>query len=90
MTSVASAVSLAFGAGLFVNAALFVPQILAIWRKKTADGISLLTFAGFSIMQFVGALHGYLAGDLALMIGMAASFLTCTAVTILAFIYSGR
>ncbi|MDE3115306.1 MAG: hypothetical protein KGL26_06865 [Pseudomonadota bacterium] len=90
MTSVASVVSLAFGAGLFVNAALFVPQILAIWRKKTADGISLLTFAGFSIMQFVGALHGYLAGDLALMIGMAASFLTCMAVTVLAFIYSGR
>jgi MtN3 and saliva related transmembrane protein len=90
MASVASVVSVVFGAGLFVNAALFVPQALAIWRKKTADGISILTFAGFGVMQFVGARHGYLAGDLALMIGMAASFVTCTSVTVLAFIYSRR
>ena len=90
MTSVASVVSVVFGAGLFLNAALFVPQALAIWRKKTADGVSILTFAGFSVMQLVGALHGYLAGDPALLIGMAASFVTCTSVTVLALIYSRR
>lgn len=90
MTDFASLVSLVFGAGLFVNALLFVPQALAIWRKKTAEGVSLLTFAGFSAMQFVGALHGYLGGDFALMLGMAASFVTCSSVAILALVYTRR
>lgn len=83
-------VALIFGLGMIVNAFLFVPQALAIWRKRTAQGVSVLTFAGFNTMQLVGALHGYFQGDWYLAIGMFASFLTCGSVTILALIYGNR
>jgi len=36
-----------FGLGLGCNALLFVPQVLALWRKKSDVGISLITFGGF-------------------------------------------
>ncbi len=83
-------VALIFGLGMIVNAFLFVPQVLAIWRKRTAQGVSVLTFAGFNAMQFVGALHGYYQDDWYLAIGMFASLLTCGSVTVLALIYGNR
>ena len=36
-------VAIVFGLGLGCNALLFVPQIIAVWRKKTDEGISLIT-----------------------------------------------
>ena len=44
-------VAVIFGLGLVCNALLFVPQVIAVWRKKTDEGISLITFGGFSILQ---------------------------------------
>lgn len=76
-----------FGAGLFLNAALFVPQALRLWRTQRAEGVSLSTFAGFNALQITGVLQGYFQRDLALMIGMAASLLTCGSVTLLAARY---
>jgi len=76
-----------FGAGLLVNAGLFVPQALKIFKSKSAKEVSLMTFAGFNILQFIGILHGYLQGDPYLLVGMVASFLCCGAVTALAIIY---
>lgn len=38
---------------LLVNALLFLPQALRILRKKTADEISLFTYIGFWIIQFI-------------------------------------
>jgi MtN3 and saliva related transmembrane protein len=75
-----------FGFSLFVNAFIFVPQALTIWRTKTAAGVSVLTFAGFNVMQAIGAVHGILVHDLALTLGMAASLFTCGTVTILALL----
>ena len=37
-------VAVIFGLGLLCNALLFVPQAVAVWRKKTDEGISLITF----------------------------------------------
>jgi len=73
-----------FGFGMLVNAALFVPQAWRIWQQKNAQGISIVSFAGFNALQALGALHGYLQGDRALMTGMLATLVTCGAVTILA------
>ena len=81
------AVAFIFGLGMVFNAALFVPQALHLWRTKTAQGISILSFAGFNALQAVGALHGYFQHDYALMIGMVASLATCGSVTILAAHY---
>lgn len=78
-----------FGASMVANALLFVPQALAIWRKRSAEGVSVLTFAGFNAMQLVAVLHGYFQGDWYLGVGMLVSFITCGSVTVLAMIYGG-
>ena len=76
-----------FGLGLGCNAALFVPQVIAVWLKKTDEGISLITFGGFSVLQAVGIVHGAYERDWSLILGMAASLLTCGAVTALTVFY---
>jgi MtN3 and saliva related transmembrane protein len=80
-------VALLFGLGLGGNALLFVPQIIAVWRKKSDVGISLLTFGGFSILQIIGIAHGLYQQDLSLTLGMAASLLTCGTVTMLTLFF---
>ena len=82
------AVAFIFGLAMVLNAALFVPQAIHLWRTKSAKGVSILSFAGFNTLQAVGALHGYFEHDYALMIGMLASLLTCGSVTVLAARYS--
>jgi MtN3 and saliva related transmembrane protein len=76
-----------FGLGLGCNALLFVPQVLAVWRKKSDEGISLITFGGFSVLQAIGIVHGAYQRDLSLILGMAASLLTCGSVTALTVFY---
>ncbi len=79
-----------FGLALLGNAALFVPQALAVWRKKSDEGISLITFGGFCILQVIGVIHGVYERDDSLIIGLGASFLTCGTVTLLTIIYRLR
>ena len=83
-------VAVIFGLGLGCNALLFVPQVLALWRKKSDEGISLITFGGFSVLQAVGIVHGVYQRDLSLILGMAASLLTCGSVTFLTIFYRVR
>ena len=80
-------VAVIFGLALLGNAALFVPQALAIWRKKTDEGVSLITFGGFNILQLIGVVHGCYQHDLSLVVGMIASFITCGIVTCLTLYY---
>ena len=80
-------VAVIFGLGLVGNALLFVPQVLALWHKKSDEGISLITFGGFSVLQVVGIVHGLYQHDLALILGMVASLLTCGSVTALTIFY---
>jgi MtN3 and saliva related transmembrane protein len=84
------AIAFVFGLGMVLNAALFVPQAIHLWRTKTSQGVSILSFAGFNTLQAIGALHGYFQHDHALMIGMLASLLTCGSVTLLAARYSQK
>jgi MtN3 and saliva related transmembrane protein len=83
-------VAVIFGLGLGCNALLFVPQVLAVWQKKSDEGISLITFGGFSVLQVVGIVHGIYQRDLSLILGMAASLLTCGSVTLLTVYYRVR
>jgi MtN3 and saliva related transmembrane protein len=79
-----------FGLGLIGNALLFVPQALALWRKKTDEGVSLVTFGGFSVLQVLGVVHGFYEHDNSLVVGLGASFLTCGTVTALTIFYRLR
>jgi MtN3 and saliva related transmembrane protein len=83
-------VTFLFGLGLLGNATLFVPQAIAVWRKKSDEGISLITFGGFSVLQIVGIVHGVYEHDWSLIIGMSASLLTCGTVTGLTMFYRIR
>ena len=83
-------VAVAFGLGLLCNALLFVPQVLALWRKKNSEGVSLLTFGGFNVLQGIGIVHGVYQHDLSLILGMTASFIACGAVTSLTLFYRLR
>jgi MtN3 and saliva related transmembrane protein len=70
-----------FSLGLFLNAALFIPQIIRLYQKKNSRELSLLTFAGFNLIQFFTILHGYLNHDYILMLGFGLSFISCGIVT---------
>jgi MtN3 and saliva related transmembrane protein len=83
-------VAMIFGLGLVGNAILFVPQGVAVWRKKSDEGISLITFGGFSILQAIGIVHGVYQRDASLILGMAASLLSCGSVTVLTLFYRIR
>lgn len=83
-------VDVAFGLGMFINALLFVPQAIKLWRTKDAVGVSLLTFGGFNLIQILAVLHAYFVKDYILLLGFTASFFTCGAVTVLALFYKLR
>jgi MtN3 and saliva related transmembrane protein len=83
-------VAVIFGLGLLCNALLFVPQVIAVWRKKSDEGISLITFGGFSVLQAIGIVHGLYQQDPSLTLGMAASLLSCGSVTSLTVFYRVR
>jgi MtN3 and saliva related transmembrane protein len=83
-------VGVVFGLGLMANAGLFVVQAIKILRTKSAAGVSTFTFAGFSVLQVTGILHGIFQKDIYLLSGMAASLLACGTVTILSIIYRRR
>src|ERR1700678_1457215 len=83
-------VAVIFGLGLLCNALLFVPQVLAVWRKKSDEGVSLITFGGFSILQVVGIVHGLYQQDLSLILRWAPSLLSCGSVTSLPLFYRLR
>jgi MtN3 and saliva related transmembrane protein len=83
-------VAVVFGLGLIGNALLFVPQVLAVWRKKSDEGISLVTFGGFNVLQAIAIVHGVYQHDIALIQGMAASLLTCGSVTFLTLFYRAK
>jgi MtN3 and saliva related transmembrane protein len=83
-------VAVIFGLALMGNAALFVPQAIAVWRKKSDEGISLVTFGGFNVLQIIAIVHGCYQHDTSLIVGMIASLITCGAVTCLTLFYRGR
>ncbi|MCP5102105.1 MAG: hypothetical protein GY950_01935 [bacterium] len=79
-----------FGLGLMANAGLFVIQAVKIIKTKSAKGVSILTFGGFSVLQVTGILHGIFQNDMYLLSGMVASLLACGTVTVLAIIYRNK
>ncbi len=76
-----------FSIGLFINAVLFIPQIIRLYKAKHAHDVSLLTFAGFNIISVFIFLHAFIRNDLLLMLGYALTLITNTTVTILIIWY---
>ncbi|OGT05938.1 MAG: hypothetical protein A2103_02690 [Gammaproteobacteria bacterium GWF2_41_13] len=76
-----------FSAALIINALLFIPQALRIFKEKSAADVSLLTFGGFLFIQLMIVLHGIINHDYLLIIGYLFSMVTCGAVVILTLMY---
>lgn len=87
MNWVKSFIEIVFSLGLFINAALFIPQIIRLYKSKNAEGFSLLTFGGFNAIQIFIILHGYLHRDYLLIGGYILSLITCGTVTYMIFLY---
>jgi len=80
-------INIVFGVGLFINALLFIPQIINLLRKKHADDVSLLTFAGFNVINIFVILHGVIVNDQLLILGYFLSCVTNSLVTYLIIWY---
>ena len=76
-----------FSISLIVNAALFIPQIISLIRTKSTKGISLITFAGFNVIQLFTLLHGIYVYDYLLAGGYLLSIITCGTVSLLIIYY---
>lgn len=70
-----------------INAFLFIPQIILLYKKKDASEVSLLMFMCFNLIQIVTIFHGYIHKDYLLVLGFALSLLTSGTVTSLIIIY---
>lgn len=71
----------AFGLCLLFNAFVFIPQAVKVYRTKNVQGLSLITFIGFNIVQFFTVLHGVINHDLMLVYGNILAFAACGVVT---------
>ena len=80
-------IELAFGFSMFINAMLFVPQAIKIYKTKNANGLSAVTFLGFNAIQLCTILHGYINQDYILMFGTMLGFIFCGTISILIYRY---
>jgi len=83
-------IEISFSLGLFINAVLFIPQIMRIVKSKSAKEISFITFFGFWLIQLSTVLHGVLKKDYLLTYGTILSMITCGYVVWLIMYYRLR
>ena len=76
-----------FAAGLFINAVLFVPQAMKLYKYKDSKDLSLFTFIGFCLTQLAAVLYGIINHDYVLMLGFLLSLMTCGTTTFFIIIY---
>jgi MtN3 and saliva related transmembrane protein len=81
-------VEVLFSGALLINAVLYVPQAIRLYRTKRSHGLSLFMFAGFSIIQVLTILHAYFEQDWVLLVGYILAFITCGAITLQLILYS--
>jgi len=78
-----------FGAALFINALLFIPQAVKIVKTQSARGVSLFTFVGFLLLQVAAVLYGWVHGDYLLASGYLLSIVGCGINILLIGYYQG-
>lgn len=81
MQIINNSINIIFGMALFANGLLFIPQIIRLYKNKHAGDTSLITFAGFNILNLFAVLHGIVINDKILIIGYGLSVITNTLVT---------
>lgn len=83
-----SIITTVFGLSLFINAMLFVPQLIKVFRAKKAEDLSGVTFFGFCLIQIASIAYGLINEDNIMVVGYGLSFLLCGTLTILIIKYN--
>jgi len=76
-----------FFIGLLFGAALFIPQIIKLIHAKNSEGVSIVTFLGFTCIQFLVIAHGFYHRDHLLIIGTVFRLIACTILVGLIILY---
>jgi MtN3 and saliva related transmembrane protein len=74
-----------FAAGWLISGVLFALQAIKIYRKKDAEGISIVTFAGFALLNTNAALYGYLSGNPLWLPGTLLAAVSCTCIALMSY-----
>jgi MtN3 and saliva related transmembrane protein len=80
-------IELGFGLSMFLNAIVFIPQAVKLYKIKDPKGLSLTTFLGFNVTQIFAIFYGYIKKDYILMLGFALTFILCAIVTLEIYLY---
>jgi MtN3 and saliva related transmembrane protein len=83
-------IELVFGLAMILNAIVFIPQALKLYKVKNANGISLTMFVGFNFIQCITILHGYVHKDYILMYGYILTLFLSGIVTFLVLLYKNN
>lgn len=84
-------ISYAFGVALFINALMFIPQMLSILKERSSRDVSAVTFCGFLIINLLGTAYGCIKIDYDLIIGYSiSSFLNLILVILIFKFKSGK
>ena len=73
LDSVTIGVELIGFAAAFLTTIAFIPQVIQVWKSKSAEGLSLTTYIIFVIGVFLWFLYGLSIGSLSMII---ANFIT--------------
>lgn len=76
-----------FGFAIFINALLFVPQIIAVVKQRSAKDVSLITFAGFVLIQLATVCHAVYRKDVLLGAGTGLSLILCSSLVCLIIVF---
>lgn len=68
----------------------FVPQLLKVWRTKSADDLSMGMFATFSTGVVLWLAYGLAVRDLAIIVANSVTILLALAILVLKISYSGK
>ena len=90
MDIVKDVISVLFSIALFINAILFIPQAIRIFKEKSARSISLSTFSGFLLIQLMAVSYGITQHDQVLIYGYLISMVTCGSVVMLTLFYNNN
>lgn len=72
---------------LIINAILFIPQIINLYKTKNSESVSLITFLGLCLIQLISILYGAAKNDLYLVYGYAISLISCGTASVLIIKY---
>lgn len=67
------AITYAFGMALFINAMLFIPQIIRVYAQRCSKSVSMLTFVGFLAVNLLAVAYGVVRQDYLLIFGYSIS-----------------